>query len=251
MKHLDTPLREAFGTEVVLDGELYVHGWPLQRILSAVTPVATMRGPSIDTLLVEYHVFDVVDYTQSFNDRRRWALGKPAEWLEQHKLVETRIASNEQEAEVFYADFVSAGYEGMIYRLGDCPYTVPKQQTLYPAIPGCRPPRSGFLSDKNNRCWQLLKRKDWQDAEFICDGFNLTTGELGETGFQLWCTTDHSRGHKLSGKHFAVSSGLTNFQRDHYAANPPIGHEIKVKFLTWSTEGAPQNATIHPDHIVK
>ena len=38
LNHLSSPLQSAFDPSVILDGELYVHGWPLQRINAAVTP---------------------------------------------------------------------------------------------------------------------------------------------------------------------------------------------------------------------
>ena len=67
LAHLAAPLASCFGAEVILDGELYVHGWPLQRINAAVTPVR--QHPTEDTLKVEYHVFDVVDFRKSFDQR--------------------------------------------------------------------------------------------------------------------------------------------------------------------------------------
>ena len=67
LDHLAKTLLKIFGPEVILDGELYKHGWPLQRINAAVTPVR--QKPTEDTLQVEYHVFDVVDYNKSFKDR--------------------------------------------------------------------------------------------------------------------------------------------------------------------------------------
>ena len=45
--------------DLVLDGELYVHGWPLQKINAAVTPVR--HAPTVDTPSVLFMVFDVVD----------------------------------------------------------------------------------------------------------------------------------------------------------------------------------------------
>jgi len=68
LSHLAEPLLRLFGPEVILDGELYVHGWPLQRINAAVTPVR--QQPTEDTLKVEYHVFDVVDFEKSFEERQ-------------------------------------------------------------------------------------------------------------------------------------------------------------------------------------
>lgn len=122
LHHLATPLLESFGPEVILDGELYVHGWPLQRINAAVTPVRLQ--PTEDTLKVEYHVFDRICFQSSFESR-----------FVQYNLftqppifrVPSYLATTEREADKLYAQFVTEGYEGCMYRLGHCPYTTPKQ----------------------------------------------------------------------------------------------------------------------------
>jgi ATP-dependent DNA ligase len=244
LDHIAKPLLGLFSHETILDGELYVHGWPLQRINGAVTPVR--QTPIEDTLKVEYHVFDSVDFQTSFEQRQKRVESTLRMAHNGYKtditkippvtnirFVTTAIAKNEAEANDFYAHCVSQGYEGMMYRLGDCPYTRPKDlaQGRLPA------PRTKFLSDKDNRCWHLIKRKDWQDDEFSFVSLNTTIGEKGERGFQLWCRTK-------SNKEFKVSSGLTNAELDHYLANPPTDKLIKVKYLVLSNEGIPLNATI-------
>lgn len=237
LDHLAKPLREMFRPETILDGELYVHGWPLQRINAAVTPVR--QQPTEDTMKVEYHIFDRIDFTMSFVERYCSITGLAE--TTNCKLVKSWNAEDQVDADDFYAKFVSHGYEGMMYRLGDCPYTVPKQEWNHQTLEGqyLRVPirRSKFLSDKNNRVWHMLKRKNWQDDEFLYDGMNTTTGDKGERGFQLWCKT-------REGKSFKVSSGLTEVEVDYYLEHPPIGQMIKVKYLVLSSDGIPLNATI-------
>lgn len=226
LDHLSKPLRETFDAQVILDGELYVHGWPLQRINAAVTPVR--QCPTEDTVKVEYHVFDKVSYKLPF--AKRFPCGLQYEGIVRHVL--TGIAKDESSADEAYAHWVSQGYEGMMYRLGDCPYTVPKQP-----VPDGAWARSKFLSDKDNRCWHLLKRKDWQDDEFAwsvqVEGEGKLKGMLGAFG----CVT-------ASGKTFNVGSGLTDAERQHYWQNPPNGKKIKVKYLVLSSDGIPLNPTI-------
>ena len=157
LKHLAEPLLQTFDPSIILDGELYVHGWPLQRINAAVTPVR--QHPTEDTLKVEYHVFDCVDFNKSFIERFSFVRS----YLHQGcKFVETHEVQDEQEANELYAVWVDEGYEGLMYRLGDCPYTKPKQAFYdHPLGAGTFPSRARFLSDKSNRVWHLLKRKDW------------------------------------------------------------------------------------------
>jgi hypothetical protein len=232
-------LRRVFPPEVILDGELYKHGWPLQRILSAVTPV---RGePNEDTALVEYHVFDVVDFSKSFEDRGR--IQQEIAYVRNLGGLVTNVltgkALDEVRANQWYVQFVEDGYEGMMYRLGDCPYTVPKQLTERIIVVGNWKPKTGFLSDKNNRTWHLLKRKDWKDDEFEFLSIRETTGDLGEPGFVV---TVRSKSDTIP--YFDIGSGLSQAEVQHYLSNPPYGHLVKVKYLVLSNDGIPQNPSI-------
>lgn len=228
LRHLSGPLQQVFGAEVILDGELYVHGWPLQRINAAVTPVR--QQPTEDTGRVEYHVFDVVDFRESFIGRYSYVDGFCGS-------VPTYSVNSQEFADAHYAQFVSDGYEGMMYRLGDCPYTVPKQKIFHFNLNNGPVRRLPFLSDKNNRTWHLLKRKSWTDDEFPFVSLNETRGEAGERGFQMWVTA-------RNGQPFKVSSGLSQSELDSYLESPPVGRLIKVKYLVLSDKGIPLNATI-------
>ena len=242
LDHLAKPLLAAFDPSVILDGELYVHGWPLQRINAAVTPVR--QTPTEDTIKVEYHVFDRVDFTRTFISRvpmGDWGMIRS---------VETTSVGSAEEADELYAEFVQRGYEGCMYRLGDCPYTTPKQHwaqagPLWRVEPR---PRGSFLSDKSNRVWHLLKRKDWQDAEFECVGLQEGEGKYVGTLGALLCQPLTIQLPKpiarAEARRFHVGSGLTDAERDHYWANPPIGRLVKVKYLVLSSAGIPLNPTI-------
>ena len=241
LAHLATPLQGIFGPEVILDGELYVHGWSLQRINAAVTPVR--QQPTEDTVQVQYHVFDRVDYQWSFHDR--YANGIQLPLVGSVCRVHTRRVESELQADVAYAEFVEKGYEGCMYRLGDCPYTVPKQEIRdcdTRIFTGLRLPR--YLSDKSNRCWHLLKRKDWQDDEFECVGVVEGEGKLQGMLGALTCASHATRPGEGRHSVFSVGSGLTDAERQHYWTNPPIGRLIKVKYLCLSDAGIPLNPTI-------
>lgn len=243
LRHLSEPLKQIFGPEVILDGELYVHGWPLQRINGAVTPVR--QQPNADSVQVEYHVFDVVDFGKTFEERR-----KPLPALDQDiilsrvpymkvRCVNTSWVTNEAEANREYNDWVNAGYEGMMYRLGDCPYTVPKQTRQWLHSSPTWHTRTKFLSDKHNRCWHLLKRKNWLDDEFDFISIRRTYGDKGEPGF-IMTLKSKSRTKPT----FDVGSGLTDAEAEQYLENPPVGRQVKVKYLVLSSDGIPLNPTI-------
>lgn len=235
LDHLAKPLLEVFSPDAILDGELYVHGWPLQRINAAVTPVRLQ--PTEDTVKVQYHIFDRAEYSLPFWNRYVSITSFLTERLMgKVEMVSTSLVNNQAEADKTYAMCVDMGYEGQMYRLGDCPYTTPKQPNDCSTAFGRRG-RLRFLSDQDNRTWHLLKRKDWQDDEFICVDMAEGEGKLQGTLGAVICQTK-------SNNRFSVGSGLSDSERQHYWSNPPIGRLVKVKYLCLSDAGIPLNPTI-------
>jgi DNA ligase-1 len=140
-----------------LDGELYIHGKPLNEI------VAACRKPNHNTPKLEFRIFDVVDsggYIQRFK---------------QHVLTTTKAIDNilvqpvpyielkEPELDYWHDRFVDQGYEGLMLRV-DGPYK------------------------EGQRSVDLFKYKKFQEAEYKilgvkpdkdgngvlqCDGFDV------------------------------------------------------------------------------
>jgi ATP-dependent DNA ligase len=234
LKHLSEPLQAMFPDErTILDGELYVHGWKLQRINQAVAVNATVRGTTADTLEVSYYVFDAVSFNRPFIVRFN-EVQQTIVQLQHPKIhAATTVAPPDRQwVEKFYAETISVGFEGIMYRVGLCPYTVPKQP---------KENEKGFLSDKNNRVWHLLKRKSWMDEEFFCIGLEEGEGKRAGMVGAFVCVLDHLT---PTPKTFCVGSGLTDTEAKHYFDNPPIGRKIKVKFLTYTEDGIPFNPTV-------
>lgn len=227
LEHLSNWMRQMFPPDWVLDGELYVHGWTLQKINGAIA--VNRNGKRDDSYLVEYHIFDRVDWQAPFEDRfvdvakTKYGLATADCPV---KFVRTVKVYTPEEADAFYTYAIENHYEGIMYRLGHCPYTRPKE-------PGGR----RYLSDKNNRCWHLLKRKGWQDHEFTCvrveEGQGKRSGMVGA----FICETER-------GAHFGVGTGLTEAEAIHYYEHPPLGRKIKVKFLCYTADGIPFNPAV-------
>ena len=175
LRHLTQVLMLMFPNErIILDGELYVHGWPLQKINGAIA--VNRLEPCADTLQVEYHIFDVVSYQLPFEARFYNVMKYKNIFRPELKvrLVETIRADDQTTADDFYARQVEKGYEGIMYRIGECPYTHPKEPLTLVHWNGHNKHRK-YLSDKHNRTWHLLKRKDWRDDEFLCMGVDLVS----------------------------------------------------------------------------
>ena len=67
LRHLTEPLKGILPEDVILDGELYVHGWPLQKINAAIA--VNRYHPTNESPNIEFHVFDVVDFSKPFDER--------------------------------------------------------------------------------------------------------------------------------------------------------------------------------------
>lgn len=240
LDHLAKPLLTMFGPSVILDGELYFHGWHLQQINGAVA--INRLEPNADTLQVSYYVFDKVDFTKPFFTRFNEVEGVIRSTAHPQILAATTVQpSNKEWVEEFYANTVADGFEGIMYRIGFCPYTTPKQPKEHD---------KGFLSDKNNRVWHLLKRKNWMDEEFFCiaieEGVGKRAGMVGAFVCDVGVLDREGLITPAAVRLFKVGSGLTDAEATHYFNNPheAIGHKIKVKFLTYTADGLPFNPTV-------
>jgi len=225
VEHFTEPLALACPPTWLLDGELYCHGKSLQQINSAIAVKRKSKSSITDE--IQYHVFDIVD-TQSlhrpFHERAELLeLLKTNLVIHQAttiKVVPTTLINTPGLDDELYGSYRSQGYEGLMYRLPTAPYGFAEE-----------------CGNKENRWKYLLKRKGWIDDEFLIIGFDLTTGEKGNQGFQLTCQTS-------SGTEFTVGSGLSHEQQLYYSQNSPEGFLAKVRFEMLSDKGVPLKPTL-------
>ena len=107
-----------------IDGELYVHGWTLERIRSAVQRIR----PSDDSMALHLHAFDLADPTRTQADRldALAALALPP----MVDRVETRTIPNADAALAAYGEWLASGYEGIIMRDPSAVYQFGKRVTF-------------------------------------------------------------------------------------------------------------------------
>ena len=135
-----TPFFEA-NPDVILDGELYNHALrdDFEKIISCVRktkPTAMDRAES--RKLVQFHCYDIVDETLSFEERN-YFIQKHLPKTYGIKTVKTQAVASESLSKVVHQQNLDAGYEGSILRAND----------VY----------------KCGRSWSLRKFKDFHDAE--------------------------------------------------------------------------------------
>ena len=194
--------------DLILDGELYVHGWSLQDINGAVA--INRKAARKDTHEIQYQIFDCV--TNEYFDQRYlrlfelFALAKSP-----IKLVKTQFIDDKETGDELFAKYVDEGYEGIMYRDCDMHY-------------------------QQKRSNALRKRKGWQDDEFpilsVIEGEGKRTGMVGAFVCQA-----------RNGSTFRVGTGLgwTNAELTRLFHDQPINQRLTVKYITLSRDGIPQN----------
>jgi len=224
LAHLVHELLACTNPDQILDGELYVHGWSLQKINSAVS--VNRNEPNTLTPQVEYHVFDIIhieDWMRPFEFRSQ-DLFDLQQRLTLHSCKKVKVVPttrvSQQSAEFAYTNYRKLGYEGIMYRDGSKPYG-----------------HEQLCGNKDNRWPYLLKRKAWVDDEFTIIDFNLTVGEKGNQGFQLTCRTKE-------GRTFNVGSGLAHEEMTAFELNPPLGKQARVRFEMLSDDLIPLKPTL-------
>jgi ATP-dependent DNA ligase len=147
---------DAFGSNLVLDGELYSHDLPFSVISGAIR--STRQKSSHDHLL-EYWIFDVVDINVPYNERatileniQHWYLKK---YSKSERVIQFELYQLCEKAEQlieFHDKYVSQGFEGLIVR------------NLH----------GKYLLEKRSN--DLQKFKNFEDTEFEIVGYKLGTG---------------------------------------------------------------------------
>ena len=132
--------------EGMLDGELYIHGMPLQQINSLI------KRPQADSINIEYHVYDV-PCNLTWNERKMLLNKiKSSKYI---KIVETYTANSMEELIKLHDQFILEGYEGAIIRLNG-------------------------QYEFGKRSKSLLKWKSFEDVEFKIIGMTTGEGKMSE-----------------------------------------------------------------------
>jgi DNA ligase-1 len=157
--HIEQALKPFFAKNptAVLDGELYNH--ELKDDFEKIISLVKKKKPTDDNRLeaaelVEYHVYDVASMTIAGYATRLNYLNSEVysklTWPIMH--VDAKVAHDTDDAVEFHAKNLKLGYEGSIYRSWSGRY-------------------------KGTRSWDLMKFKDFHDAEATIIGYEIGKGK--------------------------------------------------------------------------
>lgn len=113
-RHLDA-LDLPVDINTKLDGEFYVHGWPLQRIAAAITVVRQV--PIDDTLSVQYWIYDTITI-KPFVQR----IKNLVQETQLVRVVPTTEIRRKHDLDAIHSQHIADGFEGTMVRHGSAPY---------------------------------------------------------------------------------------------------------------------------------
>ena len=147
--------------DVILDGELYNHDLrdDFEKIISLVRKTKPTNEDRLEaSRLTQFHCYDIIPQNENNTYEFRkgflhWELPTIGDFRDDCiHLINTAYARNEKMAQLFHKKNLKAGYEGSIYRSIDGYY-------------------------KGTRSWDLMKFKDFSDAEATIVGYELGKGK--------------------------------------------------------------------------
>lgn len=202
--------------KVLLDGELYNH--ELREDFNEIVSITrkkklTERDLKYSKEKIQFHCYDLPMHEGVFSERfsRLEDLFMDPYYEDKgYVLVKTYPISNLKELNYYHELFLSQGYEGSIVRLDLAPY-------------------------ESKRTNQLLKKKEWQDEEFIIqavvEGIGNRTGTVGKLMFKT-----------KEGKEFGANvKGDFDFLRKLFKEKDALmGLGATVKYFQLTPDGIPR-----------
>lgn len=195
---------------IILDGEIYVHGWSLQRISGTVRLEKTDEESLKRTRNLQYWIYDIADDKKVFMDRLEilWELEPIIEKSDNLKFVEHIPVSGWLNVKKRHDEYVNEGFEGIVIRRLDAPYGYGKRTAA------------------------MIKVKEYQDAEFVIVGW-----EPGLRPVEDMCFVMETR----HGVRFRAKPMGDRVTKEEYVKNMEnmIGKMGTVSFFYLSDEGVP------------
>lgn len=195
---------------LLLDGELYAHGIPLQRI-SGITRLKTWEERCE---ILEYWIYDIV--SENPFEERFHKLMELQELLENDlkiKVIDHYKLSGWIKIKKTHDQFVKEGFEGLVMRNPNKEYGIGKRSSLY-----------------------MIKVKEYQEEEFIIVGYSEG---LRDEDMVFVCKTKNNKEFEAKpiGPRDLKHEYLENMQSI-------IGKSATIKFFNWTEDGLPSQPVL-------
>ena len=225
LTHIASTLRALGSIGDIYDGEIYVHGVPLQDINSYI------KRAQEGTQLLAMHIYDMPmagghgggSWEERLHQlRKRFGRIVGTFGSSSVQLVQTVTANNYDEVQAMGAIAIAQGYEGLILRQRALPY------------------------EWNNRCESLLKWKQFQDGEFEVVGGSarelfLEQKKPGDPASMMILDKFVVKNNLTDATFEVVPRGTMEQRRAWLAELPALrGQFLTVRYLERSKDGIPQ-----------
>lgn len=191
---------------VILDGELYNHGYHLQEL----SGIARLKEWEDRCNILEYWIYDIADSTKTFEERLEFLmlLKDKLKGISKIKVIDHIETNSFREIQDLHNKWVNEGYEGLV----------------------ARKPNSTYQFGKRGS--DMIKVKEYMEQEF--EIIDYKDGLRDEDFCFILQTED--------GKPFAAKPIGDRELKDRYLRDIDkiIGKQGTVKFFEWSREGVPQ-----------
>lgn len=195
--------------DIILDGEIYVHGWSLQKI-SGTCRLKTWEDRCSK---LEFWIFDYIDTEKSFNNRLDFLVDLSINEFSNHpkiKVVEHEYVEGWAKIKRLHDKYVNEGFEGLVLRK----------------------PNGVYEPGKRNSSW--IKVKDRLDGEFEIVG--IEEGLRPEDMvFVLKTETNKTFKAKPVGSRELREEYLETWE-------DLVGKKATCTFFIWSDDGTPTQA---------
>ena len=230
MDHIKTSLVPVFTKHpnTIFDGELYTTEIPFEELAGLIKKKKLTPADKDRLCAIEYHIYDVVDETKSFEERHAmirkiFAQNAASKMASPHahapdsnhmpqfiRLVPTTEAKTPADFRAQFGEFIETGYEGIMLR---------NKKGMYRC---------------NYRSHDLQKYKEFLEDEFSIVGF--TQGDGRDKGTIIWiCVTKE-------GKEFNVRPrGTMEHRRKLFQTGEKyVGKKLTIIYQELTEEGKPR-----------
>lgn len=230
MDHIKTSLAPVFAKHpnTIFDGELYTTEIPFEELAGLIKKKKLTPSDKDRLCAIEYHIYDIVDETKSFEERHAmirkiFAQNAASKMASPHahapdsnhlpqfiRLVPTTEAKTPADFKALFGEFIETGYEGIMLR---------NKKGMYRC---------------NYRSHDLQKYKEFLEDEFSIVGF--TQGDGRDKGTIIWiCVTKE-------GKEFSVRPrGTMEHRRKLFQTGEKyVGKKLTIIYQELTEEGKPR-----------
>jgi len=217
MQHIEEALNKVMQDSEIWDGELYVHNEDFNKLGGSIRKDVNLDLETAKK--VEYRIYDfprihTVDTLLVEHIPYQWRLKAFNYRKINHPLVAVRtvIINNEEEMKKLFSEYIEKGYEGVMVRNVGMPY-------------------------EQRRSYDLLKYKEFDDAEFQIIGYEEGRGQLAGAVGSFICELPNGQTFKAKLKGKDVTNLLVQ-----YFKNPKLfmGKQLTVQYQGLSKDGVPR-----------